>query len=99
MTVQLIFLESVEAITPTTTMRPTLPLFASLVGAQQSILANSDSTEAPYTCEHPLYTPQIISTSPLIIYLHNFTTPSERAHLRAKTSVPFLSAPSSLPYN
>ncbi|KAK0634169.1 oxidoreductase, partial [Immersiella caudata] len=44
---------------------------------------------APYRCEHPPYTPQIISTSPLIIYLHNFTTRSERAHLRQKTNGTF----------
>jgi len=49
----------------------------------QSVLTNSD--ESDYVCQHPPYTAQIISTSPLIIYLYNFTTPDERKHLRLKT--------------
>jgi hypothetical protein len=67
-------------------MRPSL-LFIPVVGAQQVVLASSDpaDSKAPYICTHPPYTPQIISTSPLIIYLYNFTTPEERAHLRQKT--------------
>jgi len=42
--------------------------------------------EPPYICQHPPYTPQVISTSPLVVYLHNFTSPQERAHLRRKTN-------------
>jgi len=49
----------------------------------QNVLTNS--VESDYVCQHPPYTAQIISTSPLIIYLYNFTTPEERAHLRLKT--------------
>lgn len=34
-----------------------------------------------YVCEHPPYKPLIVSKSPLVIYLQDFITPSERAHL------------------
>ena len=56
--------------------------------AQQSPLASDD----PYICEHPPYRVSLISQSPLIIYLQNFITPSERAHLLQLGCVPlFLS--------
>lgn len=34
-----------------------------------------------YTCQHPPYEMEILSTSPLVIYLTNFITPEEQAHL------------------
>jgi prolyl 4-hydroxylase len=52
-----------------------------------SALANSDHeqqaplTGSDYVCEHPPYRPLIVSKSPLVIYLQNFITPSERTHL------------------
>lgn len=38
-------------------------------------------TSSAYVCEHPPYKVSLVSKSPLIIYLQNFLTPSERAHL------------------
>ncbi|KAL2129592.1 hypothetical protein VTI74DRAFT_7546 [Chaetomium olivicolor] len=34
-----------------------------------------------YVCEHPLYKVLVVSKSPLVIYIQNFITPSERTHL------------------
>ncbi|AEO68533.1 uncharacterized protein THITE_2145661 [Thermothielavioides terrestris NRRL 8126] len=34
-----------------------------------------------YRCEHPPYTAHLVSHSPLVIYIKNFITPAERAHL------------------
>jgi prolyl 4-hydroxylase len=50
--------------------------FASPDQEQQAPLISDD-----YVCEHPPYKPLIVSMSPLVIYLQNFITPSERAHL------------------
>jgi prolyl 4-hydroxylase len=54
-----------------------------------------------YTCTHPPYKIHIFSTSPLVIYISNFITASERAHLLSITyftpPLPFASTnPSSL---
>lgn len=38
-----------------------------------------------FVCEHPPYTVSLVSKSPLVAYLHNFITPSERAHLQDVT--------------
>lgn len=54
-----------------------------------AILGRSDATQKPltdeYVCEHPPYTVSLVSKSPLVAYLHNFITPSERAHLQEVT--------------
>ncbi|KAK0612784.1 hypothetical protein B0T17DRAFT_384309 [Bombardia bombarda] len=36
-----------------------------------------------FECKHPPYTTQIVSSSPLLVYLKGFLTPEERAHLRS----------------
>ncbi|KAK3944444.1 hypothetical protein QBC46DRAFT_251808 [Diplogelasinospora grovesii] len=38
-------------------------------------------------CEHPPYRIQLVSSSPLIIYIHNFLTENERTHLRSTRQV------------
>jgi len=38
-----------------------------------------------YVCEHPPYKIHMVSKSPRVIYITDFLTPSERAHLRAIT--------------
>jgi prolyl 4-hydroxylase len=38
-----------------------------------------------YTCTHPPYKIHIFSTSPLVIYISNFVTAFERAHLLSIT--------------
>lgn len=38
-----------------------------------------------YTCVHPPYNVHLLSQSPLIVYIENFITPDERAHLLAET--------------
>lgn len=40
-----------------------------------------------FVCEHPSYTVTIVSKSPMVLYLHDFITPIERAHLQAVTYV------------
>ncbi|OTB14729.1 hypothetical protein K445DRAFT_318628 [Daldinia sp. EC12] len=52
--------------------------------AQKPMAASSD-----YTCEHPAYQSHIVSKSPLVIYLANFITPEERAHLQEITKDTF----------
>ncbi|KAG7284657.1 hypothetical protein NEMBOFW57_009265 [Staphylotrichum longicolle] len=44
--------------------------------SQQAPLTSND-----YVCEHPPYKVHLVSHSPLIIYIQDFVTPSERAHL------------------
>ncbi|OTA96272.1 hypothetical protein M434DRAFT_392939 [Hypoxylon sp. CO27-5] len=51
-------------------------------GAAQKPLTSSESD---YTCKHPAYQSHIVSKSPLVIYLENFITPEEQAHLREIT--------------
>ncbi|KAK3387879.1 2OG-Fe(II) oxygenase superfamily protein [Podospora didyma] len=43
---------------------------------QTPIIAND------FVCEHPPYKIQLVSSSPLVIYIKNFLTEKERAHLR-----------------
>ena len=50
-----------------------------------------------YVCEHPPYKIHIVSRSPLVIYIVDFLTASERAHLKAVTCVPFPSPSGPLP--
>lgn len=38
-------------------------------------------TSDNYTCVHPPYKVQILTRSPLVIYLTDFITPEERAHV------------------
>ncbi|KAI1389170.1 uncharacterized protein F4822DRAFT_271616 [Hypoxylon trugodes] len=52
-------------------------------GAQKPITSND------YTCQHPAYKSHIVSKSPLVIYLANFITPEERAHLKEATKDTF----------
>ncbi len=46
-----------------------------------------DGTAAPigsdFVCRHPSYQPLLVSASPLVVYLENFLTAEERAHLVA----------------
>lgn len=54
-----------------------------------AIFGEANASQKPitdkYVCEHPPYTVSLVSKSPLVAYLHNFITPSERAHLREVT--------------
>ncbi|KAK3385560.1 2OG-Fe(II) oxygenase superfamily protein [Podospora didyma] len=52
---------------------------------QQQPLANS----ADYTCQHPPYKVTMMSKSPLVIYISNFITADERAHLQTLTKDTF----------
>lgn len=51
-------------------------------GAQKPIISSDDS------CKHPAYKSHIVSKSPLVIYLEDFITADEQAHLQEITSVP-----------
>jgi len=52
-----------------------------------------DTSQLPlsdaYTCEEPPYKVHLISTSPLLLYITDFLTPSERTHLQAATAGTF----------
>ena len=50
--------------------------------------ARTGSAQTPlrdYSCEHPSYTIHLFSKAPLVIYISNFVTPEERAHLQEIT--------------
>ncbi|KAL1838501.1 hypothetical protein VTJ49DRAFT_2608 [Mycothermus thermophilus] len=53
-----------------------LAILPGAAASKQTLLKTDD-----YVCEHPPYKPRIVSKSPLVIYLENFITPSERAYL------------------
>ena len=54
-----------------------------------------------YECSHPPYKSHIVSKSPLLIYLSDFVTPEERAHLQeisyVSGEVPRRSSPEKAP--
>lgn len=54
-----------------------------------AVFGRANASQKPmtdeYVCEHPPYTVSLVSKSPLVAYLHNFITPSERAHLQEVT--------------
>jgi hypothetical protein len=52
---------------------------------EQALLVNLDD----YVCSHPPYQVLMVSKSPLVIYIKNFITPSERAHLQRIRYAPF----------
>jgi prolyl 4-hydroxylase len=45
----------------------------------------SSSSQSGYVCEHPPYRVHVVSPSPLIIYISDFITKEERAHLQKIT--------------
>lgn len=48
--------------------------------AQVSLMSN-------FVCEHPAYKVHLVSSSPLVIYITDFLTERERAHLQKETWV------------
>ncbi|KAK3684073.1 2OG-Fe(II) oxygenase superfamily protein [Podospora appendiculata] len=74
-------------------MKPTLPLLSlTLLGlhvetqtqaasTSQAPIASPDS-DSDFVCSHPPYKVHLVSTSPLIIYIKDFLTEAERAHLK-----------------
>jgi len=67
-------------------LRPLIAAFGVVAILSSAVaLANDQQQQAPltdgYICEHPPYKVLLVSKSPLVIYLQNFITPSERAHL------------------
>ena len=60
-----------------------LALFASHVQCSSDQVPLQD-----YTCQHPPYTIHLFSKAPLVIYISNFLTASERTHLQEITYVP-----------
>ncbi|KAI5860394.1 hypothetical protein GGS23DRAFT_235254 [Durotheca rogersii] len=51
--------------------------------------AQKPVTSDDYVCEHPAYQSHIVNKSPLVIYLENFLTEKERAHLQEITANTF----------
>ena len=62
------------------------------VGSGLGAAASQNPLSEEFTCEHPPYTVQMVSKSPLVLYINNFITQKEREHLQLVTSV-FLSFP------
>jgi prolyl 4-hydroxylase len=62
-----------------------------VLAALQIAVAASNQTPitdlSDYVCEHPPYQVLMVSKSPLVIYISNFITPEERAHLQRVTCV------------
>ncbi|KAF2004953.1 hypothetical protein P154DRAFT_585188 [Amniculicola lignicola CBS 123094] len=57
------------------------------------LLASATSNNpANYTCPHHLYTVQIFSEDPLVIYIPGFITPSEASHLQTISANRFTSS-------
>lgn len=57
-------------------------LAAALISTALSHDAEQETlTSDNYTCVHPPYKAQILTRSPLVIYLTDFITPEERAHV------------------
>jgi len=76
-----------------TTLYSLLALSTHLTAAQDAQIPLSSD----YVCEDPHYRVHMVSTSPLVIYIANFLTAHERAHLQAITFVS-LSLPSHFPF-
>lgn len=55
-------------------------LHVKCVGSKQVPLQDVE-----YTCTHPAYNIHLFSSSPVVIYISNFITPSERSHLLSTT--------------
>ncbi|KAI6434691.1 hypothetical protein MCOR24_000855 [Pyricularia oryzae] len=73
-------------------MAPSVLSTVSLLAAFASAAVaggNTDVAQKPllsyFECEHPAYKIQVVSKSPLVIYIHNFITPTERQHLQDVT--------------
>ncbi len=86
-------------------LRPLLAAFGAVAIVNTLVASANEQQQAPltgddYVCEHPPYNVLLVSKSPLVIYLQNFITPLERAHLLdlGLVKVPLASAlPSSSP--
>ncbi len=71
---------------------PRLRLSARLLGALVALAIFSPAATylaSDFAYEHPPYKVHIVSKSPLVIYLVDFLTPQERAHLRDITYASF----------
>jgi hypothetical protein len=55
--------------------------------ASQHQLADRPVLSGEYVCEHPPYKVLMVSQAPLVIYIQNFLTTDERAHLQRITYV------------
>ncbi|KAH8885348.1 hypothetical protein GQ53DRAFT_366283 [Thozetella sp. PMI_491] len=76
-------------------MPSTWSIYSALATAAllHNVARASDAAQAPltgdYVCEHPPYKVQLVSKSPLVIYIDNFITAAEREHLQQATKDTF----------
>ncbi|TLD12959.1 uncharacterized protein PgNI_04426 [Pyricularia grisea] len=77
-------------------MAPSLLSTVLLLSAFVSVAVAGGSTDIAqkpllsyFECEHPAYKVQVVSKSPLVIYVHDFITPTERKHLQDVTKNTF----------
>ncbi|KAK3937812.1 hypothetical protein QBC46DRAFT_344184 [Diplogelasinospora grovesii] len=75
-----------------------LSLVTTLAALNHAVAASSNNAQAPlliddddddYVCTHPPYKVLMVSKSPLVIYINDFITPEERAHLQRITKDTF----------
>ncbi|KAK4159695.1 prolyl 4-hydroxylase 1 [Cladorrhinum sp. PSN259] len=67
-----------------------LGILAGLLASQALCSQTEDSISTQdFVCSHPPYQVHLISSSPLVIYIKNFLTPTERAHLVAASQSKF----------
>lgn len=82
------YLEASKAKTSTLTMKN---FFTIAVILSSTVWCFSDEPQAAlkggFVCEHPPYKVHLVSKSPLVMYIDDFVTPKERAHLQAITYV------------
>lgn len=67
-------------------MRITLILAGVAAVCLQDVLGSEpdrSTTATGTTCEHPAYRVHVVSSQPLVLYIRDFLSESERAHLRA----------------
>jgi len=68
-----------------------------LTGLLARLISHGEAAQNPLTgglaCQHPPYTVSIVSKTPLVLYLHDFITAEERAHLHTITYVSLCNVP------
>ncbi|KAL8303143.1 hypothetical protein RB600_006850 [Gaeumannomyces tritici] len=73
--------------------RRAISLLAAIAALTSPTAASTDVVQKPllsyFECQHPPYRVQVVSKSPLVIYLHGFITPQEREHLQDVTKNTF----------
>lgn len=60
-----------------------ISLRTSLFPSSSSQATNNTTTDEPFVCRSQSYQTELVSLDPLVVYIHNFTSPSDTAGLLA----------------